>query len=205
MVIVVTGQITVPSPSYVTDGITVSIATSASIDPTCGQRFCLDSTSLEGLTVVTAPGSNDQFFIRSNFFPTPNATVFQECSLHSGKPCDNVLQSNQNFELTVAISSGDTLTTTFCNSSDNCQIASFRNNLGFSLTELGELMTFAIGANNEQPTDHSAVFIDSVDVYSTIQCNPSCVHGICFSKNQCYCQPGWTGQFCDMGKSCQCP
>ena len=196
----VTAEIPLPSFAYQGDGLAMSLTTAASYDASCSQRFCVSENSMKGLVVLAGTAENDTNYIRSNFYSSPSAMVYNECGNVTIPLCSYLPDGklHQQFKLIVGVTEGNILTTQVCDVSNVCQMGSFRTSMGFSVMSLNEELTFQIGANNEQTGDHPSVLLHSIEFYAEAVCVPHCVSGSCVGKDQCVCDPGWTGAICDI-------
>ena len=199
MVIIITVSFPRASISYSTGGLSLSFATSVTINPTCAERFCLNATHLMGLTSFAR---SDLQLTRWQYSKTGEDLSFGNCASAPDDCYDLVSDplNDQQFQMKLSVTSGDTLTFQICNSTSHCQFTTFRGVMNSSLTSLDEALTFAIGTNNQQVTNRAGTLIHSVEFYSATTCSPDCVNGECIGNDQCACDAGWTGPICDVRK-----
>ena len=83
-----------------------------------------------------------------------------------------------------------------CQNPAGC-LPSFDAQLPFETDQFSQWMMLGVGAQNYVGETDSVV-IESVRFYAPNVCSQPCQNNAtCIGVDQCFCQPGWTGQWCE--------
>ena len=193
IVVKVTAEI---QTAYESDGLGIFLSRPESIKSCANEVFCVDSNSFSGVSVIAQKSDSS---IISFFNDSTTNVDNSQCNGVVVYPCTGY-SFGEVFELYMSVIDGYQLSIYGCPTSQGCITSKYLYNMGFDISQMGELLTLGVTAYNSY-NSQSFVKLRSIETYIGEECNPACPStAVCVGENQCTCLPGYTGINCDIRK-----